>query len=108
MITKLHVTDNRTLKLGTQNSDMRLNNSIYHVNECTIAYFIYIFQHLPEFIEPVCRNFWIRSWSHDKDVHNTEDIIAVCKDAGLGEHQINICLDAMKSEEIKNELKVGN
>ena len=57
-------------------------------------------------VEPVCRSFWLRSWSQDKDVHKPEDIVKVGEAAGLNEGQMYICLENMNTDEIKDKLKV--
>ena len=53
------------------------------------------------------RNFWMSSWSEDKDVHTEEDITAVAGAAGMSEEAIEECLAVMNSGDIKTMLKVG-
>jgi len=67
--------------------------------------FITAVNQLPEMTESVSRNFWLRSWSDDKDVHTTQDIATVAKAAGLKEDQVQLCLEAVKTNAIKHKLK---
>jgi len=59
----------------------------------------------PSSLEKVIRNFWIRSWSEDLDVHTEEDIRIIAKNAGMSPENVNQCLESMKSEIVKQELK---
>ena len=63
------------------------------------------YKNYPHTIEPVIRGFWLRSWSEDLDVHTVEDISAVASKAGLDSQQLSHCLEEMKAEEVKTELK---
>ena len=57
-------------------------------------------------MESVLRNFWLRSWSEDKDVHTKEDISIVAKNAGMNDNEIQECLNKMNTENVKVALKV--
>ena len=50
----------------------------------------------------------MRSWSEDLDVHTPEDISAVAIKAGMADTEVAECLKDMKSEEIKQTLKVSD
>eukprot|EP00092_Neocalanus_flemingeri_P034662 GFUD01037709.1.p1 GENE.GFUD01037709.1~~GFUD01037709.1.p1 ORF type:complete len:260 (+),score=75.68 GFUD01037709.1:62-841(+) len=64
-----------------------------------------VLQRHPQYMENLLRNFWVRSWSEDKDVHTAGDITAVALLAGMGVEEIEDCLAAMKTETVKTALK---
>ena len=59
-------------------------------------------------MERVLRSVWMRSWSEDLDVHTADDLTAVGVTAGMREDEIADCLAAMKTDPVKNALKVRN
>jgi len=59
----------------------------------------------PSSLEKVIRHFWIRSWSEDLDVHTEEDIKIICNNAGMSAENIKNCLEDMKTDAVKQELK---
>ena len=63
------------------------------------------FQSHPEYTEDVIRNFWIRAWSEDLDVHTPEDIKIIAEKSGMDKENIQECFDLMKTAPIKEELK---
>ena len=65
----------------------------------------FTFQNHPEFAEGVIRNFWLRAWSEDLDVHTPEDIKIIAEKAGMDKDKIAECFDLMKTVPIKDELK---
>ena len=51
------------------------------------------------------RGFWVRAWSEDQDVHTAEDMSAVAGRAGMDQRTIGECLEAARSQEVKQRLK---
>ena len=51
------------------------------------------------------RGFWVRAWSEDLDVHTAEDMAAVAGRAGMDQRTIGECLEAARSQEVKQRLK---
>ena len=51
------------------------------------------------------RGFWVRAWSEDRDVHTAEDMSAVAGRAGMDQRTIGECLEAARSQEVKQRLK---
>ena len=51
------------------------------------------------------RGFWVRAWSEDQDVHTAEDMAAVAGRAGMDQRTIGECLEAARSQEVKQRLK---
>ena len=64
-----------------------------------------VLQNYPLSLEVVTREFWLRSWSEDLDVHTAEDMTIVATKAGMEPQQISHCLQAMKGDEVKTRLK---
>merc|ERR1740128_1459732 len=53
----------------------------------------------------VIRNFWIRAWSEDQDVHTPEDIRIIGHMSGMAEAEVSKCLEAMEDPGVKQRLK---
>ena len=51
------------------------------------------------------RGFWVRAWSEDRDVHTAEDMTEVAARAGMDQRTIGECLEAARSQEVKQRLK---
>ena len=64
-----------------------------------------VLKNYPDTVEEVMREFWLRSWSEDLDVHKAEDMTVVASKAGLESHQISHCLQEMKADDVKSKLK---
>jgi len=59
----------------------------------------------PEHAENLLRSFWMRSWGEDKDVHSPEDLIAVATASGMTKEEVEACMEAMKSDKVKETLR---
>jgi len=59
----------------------------------------------PNHVENVMRNFWIRAWSEDLDVHTLKDLIIIADKAGMEKKNIDEVLCLMSTAEIKDQLK---
>ena len=62
-------------------------------------------QEHPDKVEEVIRNFWIRAWSEDKDVHTPEDIRIIGDMSGMTESEVSQCLEVMGDPGVKQRLK---
>ena len=51
------------------------------------------------------RQFWLRSWSEDLDVHTDDDMRIIADKAGMTQDQVSSCLDLMKTAGVKKTLK---
>ena len=76
------------------------NNDIYCHNDD-----IKTTQEHPDKVEEVIRNFWIRAWSEDQDVHTPEDIRIIGNMSGMTEAEVSQCLEAMEDSGVKQRLK---
>ena len=56
-------------------------------------------------MEKVIRNFWIRAWSEDQDVHTPEDIRIIGDMSGMTEAEVSHCLEVMEDPGVKQRLK---
>jgi len=59
----------------------------------------------PDKVEKVIRNFWIRAWSEDQDVHTPEDIRIIGDMSGMTEAEVSQCLEVMEDPGVKQRLK---
>ena len=64
-----------------------------------------VLKNYPDTVERVMREFWLRSWSEDLDVHTAEDMTVVGRKAGLESPEISHCLQEMKGNDVKSKLK---
>ena len=51
------------------------------------------------------RNFWVRAWSEDQDVHTPEDMRIIGDMSGMAEAEVSQCLEAMGDPAVKKSLK---
>ena len=51
------------------------------------------------------RNFWVRAWSEDQDVHTPEDMRIVGDMSGMADAEVSQCLEAMGDPAVKKSLK---
>ncbi|XP_050800530.1 glutathione S-transferase kappa 1 isoform X1 [Gopherus flavomarginatus] len=59
----------------------------------------------PQFLEPVSRELWMRIWSRDEDITQTESILAAAGEAGLPSALAQKLLAMTSTPEVKNRLK---
>ena len=59
----------------------------------------------PEYLESCSREFWYRCWSEDLDASKDESIFMVATRAGLKEDEILDCLEDIRTDDLKNNLK---
>jgi glutathione S-transferase kappa 1 len=59
----------------------------------------------PHHTEALLRSLWVRSWSEDADVHTPEDLAIAARAAGMEQEEVDACLVAVKSAEVKEALK---
>lgn len=59
----------------------------------------------PDKVEEVIRNFWIRAWSEDQDVHTPEDIRIIGHMSGMTEAEVSQSLVVMEDPGVKQRLK---
>ncbi|GFO08345.1 histone-lysine N-methyltransferase SETMAR-like protein [Plakobranchus ocellatus] len=60
---------------------------------------------MPDKVENVSRELWLRIWSRDEDITTPESLAQAARNAGLSEEDIGSVLAASKEEKVKNQLK---
>ncbi|KAI1719933.1 DSBA-like thioredoxin domain-containing protein [Ditylenchus destructor] len=56
-----------------------------------------------ELVVPVAREFWMRLWSREQTIHEPEDIVQVCKDLKIPNH--DEIIQFAKDQQVKDRLK---
>ncbi|XP_036615530.1 glutathione S-transferase kappa 1-like isoform X1 [Trichosurus vulpecula] len=59
----------------------------------------------PEMLEKVSRELWMRIWSQDEDITESQSILTAAEKAGLSEEQANYLLEKCSTEEVKKKLR---
>uniref|UniRef100_A0A8C8RXC5 Glutathione S-transferase kappa n=1 Tax=Pelusios castaneus TaxID=367368 RepID=A0A8C8RXC5_9SAUR len=59
----------------------------------------------PQFLEPVSRELWMRIWSRDEDITQSESMLAAAEKAGIPSELAQKLLAMISSSEVKNRLK---
>ena len=78
---------------------LKVNNDIHRQTDIKTT------QEHPDKVEKVIRNFWIRAWSEDQDVHTPEDIRIIGDMSGMTEAEVSQCLEVMEDSGVKQRLK---
>ncbi|XP_006861253.1 PREDICTED: glutathione S-transferase kappa 1 isoform X4 [Chrysochloris asiatica] len=59
----------------------------------------------PEMLEKVSRELWMRVWSRDEDISESQSILAAAEKAGMPAEQAQRFLEKISSPKVKNQLK---
>ncbi|XP_057631038.1 glutathione S-transferase kappa 1-like [Chionomys nivalis] len=59
----------------------------------------------PELLEKVSRELWMRIWSRDEDITESQSILAAAEKAGMSTEQGQLFLEKISTVQVKNKLK---
>ncbi|KAK7801744.1 hypothetical protein U0070_014535, partial [Myodes glareolus] len=59
----------------------------------------------PEMLEKVSRELWMRIWSRDEDITESQSILAAAEKAGMSTEQAQHFLEKISTAQVKNKLK---
>ncbi|XP_057641673.1 glutathione S-transferase kappa 1 isoform X4 [Chionomys nivalis] len=59
----------------------------------------------PELLEKVSRELWMRIWSRDEDITESQSILAAAEKAGMSPEQAQHLLEKISTAQVKNKLK---
>ncbi|XP_057641695.1 glutathione S-transferase kappa 1-like isoform X1 [Chionomys nivalis] len=59
----------------------------------------------PEVLEKVSRELWMRIWSRDEDITESQSILAAAEKAGMSTEQGQLFLEKISTIQVKNKLK---
>lgn len=59
----------------------------------------------PESLEKVSRELWMRIWSRDEDIVESQSILAAAQKAGLSAEKAQSLLEKISTAQVKNQLK---
>ncbi|XP_051007599.1 glutathione S-transferase kappa 1-like [Acomys russatus] len=59
----------------------------------------------PEMLEKVSRELWMRIWSRDEDITESQSILAAAEKAGMSAERAQSVLEKVPTEQVKNKLK---
>lgn len=59
----------------------------------------------PEMLEKVSRELWMRLWSQDEDITESQNILAAAEKAGMSTVQAQHFLEKINTEPVKNRLR---
>lgn len=59
----------------------------------------------PEMLEKVSRELWMRIWSQDEDITESQSILSAAEKAGMSAQQAHHFLEKISTEQVKNKLK---
>lgn len=59
----------------------------------------------PEMLEKVSRELWMRAWSRDEDITESQSILAAAQKAGMATEQAQNFLEKINTAQVKDKLK---
>lgn len=59
----------------------------------------------PEMLEKVSRELWMRIWSRDEDITESQNILAAAEKAGMSTAQAQHFLESITTDQVKNKLR---
>lgn len=59
----------------------------------------------PEMLEKVSRELWMRVWSRDEDITESQNILSAAEKAGMSTVQAQYFLEKIPTESVKNKLR---